>query len=605
MENNVNLDKGSPKTRGNTIMQMYRAAKNQRQPMDSIWNELDAFDRNQQWELNNAPPWLPKPVTNFVHLVKYTKRAAFAVENPVAKLRAVSPAGIERVAQLNKAYEDTFDRIKLRKVIRENIGTAKLLGTAIAYMYWNEEQEGRMGSTVKGDEGYMYEGEIEVKEIDPATFYPDPNAFSIEDCEYIIVRERRPLDWVKKHPKFKDKFNKAEASEATNLDPAERGEIYQRDYGTMDNERICDFLKCYTKTPNDEGGFAYTVEYMANGKYLLKEPCVPNRYPFAILYDFPQRQAFWGMSTCQFILDNQKIINKVESIIAMIGTLLQNPQKIVDAKSGINPQHLAKYGNAPNMVYESNVLPSQAVHIIQPQNIPPQLFNLLEAAKQNIREITGLTESYMGQNVGSLQTSSGVQALIDRSTMRDRDQMYDVEMYVENLTHMLIDFMTTFYEEERLIRVLDDKGDIKEFIEYVGTDFADLSYDIAVDVSSKAPITRMREAQEAKELINLQGQFGNQYPVPLMTPQELIRSLHLAKGEEIIARMNMDEMNNDVETAMNTATMMFEALQQGVPPEQVLDMGRQMIEQGGGQAPPEGGNPAQGTGNPQNIPQMA
>jgi hypothetical protein len=603
-KDNMQKDMGQTKNRGNVILEMFAAAKNQRQRMDAIWKELDAFDRNQQWELSSAPPWLPKPVTNFVHLVKYTKRASFAVENPVAKLRPVSPNGVPLVEKLNKAYEDTFDRIKMRKLIRDNIETAKLLGTGVAFMYWNEEKEGRMGTTIQGDEGFQYQGEIEVRQIEPSSFYPDPNAFTLEDCEYIIVRERRPLSWIKKHPKFKEKYAKIEQAAPSSIDAADRGEIYQRDYGTMNNDRICDFLRCYTKTMNDEGGFDYKVEYMANGKYLMEEPCRPNRYPFEILYDFPQRQDFWGMSTCQFILDNQKIINKVESIIAMIGTLLQNPQKIVDKDSGIDPKHLAKYGNAPNMVYTSNVRPSEAVHIVQPQTIPNQLFNLLEAAKQNIREITGLTESYMGQNVGSLQTSSGVQALIDRATMRDRDQMYDIELYVEGMTKLLIDFMTEFYEEERLVRIFDDKGDVVQWLSYKGNDFADLAYDVVVDVSSKAPITRMREAQEAKELINLQGQFGQQYPTQLLTPQELIKSLNLSKGEEIIARMNMEEMNNQTAEAMEVATMMYEALSNGIPEDQVLQMGQQMFDQKG-EGPKQGGSPKQGTGNPQNIPQMA
>lgn len=598
------LDGEPNKNKANIILANFQKAKNKCQAKHATWKELDAFDRNQQWELSSAPPWLPKPVTNFVHLVKYTKRAAFAVENPVAKLRPLSPAGIERVRLMNKAYEDTFDRIKMRKVIRENIETAKLLGTAVAYMYWNEEKEGTMGTTVLGDEGFRYEGEIEVKQIEPSSFFPDPNAFSIDECEYIIIRERRPLSWVKKHPKFKKYYNSTDQVENSAIDAADRGEIYQRDYGSSDNERVCDFLKYYSKEMNDAGGYDYKVAYMANGRFLLEEPCRPNCYPFEVLYDFRQRQDFWGMSTCEFILDNQKIINKVESIIAMIGILLQNPQKIVSKTSGIDPKELAKFGNAPNMVWESNELPSQTLHIVQPQAIPPQLFNLLEAAKQNIREITGLTESYMGQNVGSLQTSSGVQALIDRSTMRDRDQMYDIELYVEGLTKLQLAFMTEFYEEERLIRILDDKGEVQDFIPYVGKDFADLAYDVAVDVSSKAPITRMREQQEAKELLNTQGQYFQDAPVAILKPQEAIRMMNLVHGEEIIDRMNMEEMQNKTQEAMQVAEMMFESLQQGVDPNTINEMAQQMFAQmEQGALAPQAGAPTDG--NPQNIPQMA
>src|SRR5690606_33953893 len=106
------------------------------------------------------------------------------------KLRPFSPKSMESVKLLNKAYEDTFDRIKARKVIREGIETMKLLGTTIGHVYWNEAAEGRLGSTVLGDEGFMYTGEIGIREIDPASFYPDPTAFTLEDCDFVIIRER-------------------------------------------------------------------------------------------------------------------------------------------------------------------------------------------------------------------------------------------------------------------------------------------------------------------------------------------------------------------------------------------------------------------------------
>ena len=590
------------KTRADEIMERFRKARNKRQLKDSLWKELDAFDRNDQWSLQNAPAWLPKPVTNFVHLVKYTKRAAFSVENPTGKLRPVSPVGVDAVKLLNKAYEDTADRIKLRKVIRENIETAKLLGTAFAYVYWDENAEGRMGTTIQGDEGFQYEGEIRVREILPSSVYPDPNAFTIDDCEYIFIVERKPREWVRKNPKFNTgSMEKKDYTGASN--PEERGEIFQRDYTTEQGDGLVDLFYYFEKKMNEEGGFSYTVTYLAEGKVLHSEPLKPNRYPLVPLYDFKQRQDFWAMSTCQFILDNQKIVNKVESIIAMIGLLLQNPQKVVTAMSKIDPVKLAKYGSTPAQVWVTDDNdPSRSIHYVQPPNIPPVLFNLLEQAKQNIREITGLNEAYMGQNVGSLQTSSGVQALIDRSTMRDRDQMYDVELFIEDVTKLIIDFMTTYYEEERLVRVLGKNDDDVEFIPFRGTDFKDLAYDVAVDVSARAPITRMREMQEAKELLNLQGQYGANYAVPVIKPQEAIEMMNMVHGQRIIERMNTEEMQNKVQEAMQVAQMGAEAMAQGVPPEEVSAMMNSMFEQmENPQAQAQAGDP--NSFNPSNIPQ--
>lgn len=591
------------KSRVSEILERFRQAKNKRQAKDSLWTELDAFDRNQQWDLNNAPAWLPKPITNYIHLVKYTKRAAFAVENPTAKLRPFSPEGVEMVKLLNKAYEDTFDRIKARKSIRESIECMKLLGTAITYMYWEEHAEGRMGTTVLGDEGYHYTGEIRIMNIEPSNFFPDPNAFTVEDLDYAFIRMRKPKSWIDSNPKFK-KDVKEEGFEVS--DQAERGEIFMRDYTAEETERMVDFMMYFEREANSEGGYSYYVTYLANNKILLnKEPLKPNRYPFVVGYDFQQRQDFWGMSTCQFILDNQKIINKVESIIAMIGTLSQNPQKVVTKSSGINPKTLSKYGSAPGMVWETNdANPQQSINYVAPPNIPMPLFNMLEQAKTNIREITGLTESYMGQNVGSLQTSSGVQALIDRATMRDRDQMYDIELFVEELSKLQIDFMCTFYEEERLIRIIDKTTDEIEFIPFVGTEFKDLAYDLHVDVSSKAPITRMREANEAKELLNLQGQYGQNYAAAVIKPQEAIEMMNLIHGQRMIDRMNMDELTNKTDQAMQVAQMMNEALQGGVAEDEVLQMGVAMFEQ---MANPDaaGQAGAPNSFNPSNNPQGA
>jgi hypothetical protein len=526
--------------RAQDILAKYKKARNKKQAREVIMKELDAYDRNQQWDLQNAPEWLPKPVTNFVHLVKYTKRAALAMENPTGKLRAVSPSGRDRVDKLDTAFQYVWERIKARKVVRENIETAKLLGTAFAHVHWEEYKEGRMGSTIQGDKGYLYEGEICIREIDPALVYPDPSAFTIDDCRYIAVMERKSMDWVKNHPKFKD----IDLTGMENKDDAAgRGEIYNRDY-TTEVDGIVNFLSFYEKVPNEHGGYSYKVSYLAGDKLLLEQPLKPNRYPFVPLYDYKQRQDFWAMSTCEFILDNQKIINKVESIIAMIGTLMQNPQKVVMANSGIDPKDVSIYGNAPGQVWVSNQPGQQAITYVEPPQIPQVLFNLLENAKANIREITGMSEAYMGQSVGSLQTSSGVNSLIDRSTMRDRDQMYDVEIYIEELSNLIIDFMVTYYDTERVIRVMGQNPNEYDFEWFKGTDYSDLEYDMFIDISAKAPITRMKQMQDAKEMANMQGQYAQAFPTAIITPQELVKAMDWPNKDEIIQRMNVDEMKN-------------------------------------------------------------
>ncbi len=130
-----------------------------------------------------------------------------------------------------------------------------------------------------------------------------------------------------------------------------------------------------------------------------------------------------------------------------------------------------------------------------------------------------------------------------------------------------------------MIRISGTKPDEYTFEWFIGTDYADIDYDIYVDVSAKAPVTRLREAQEARELLALQGQYGGQFGTSIITPQEAIEKMDITDKDKIIQRMNMEELRNKTEEAMQVAQMMMEALQGGVPPEEVMQMGMAMFQQ--------------------------
>lgn len=551
------------------ILNRFEQAKRQRQSKDEKWKELDAFDRGEQWELGGTklPPWIPKPVTNYVHLVKHTKQAALAIENPEPLILGQSPEDHIKAKELQKVFGFVWEQMKARKVVRDCIGTAKLLGTAIAQVYYDD-----FNGEVRGGEGARYEGEIRIRQIDPASFYPDPNAFRLEDCEFIHIVRRRPISWVEKE------FG------VTGIKPSDSphnavGEIYQRNYSSEAKDKIVDLHEHYEKVPDEEaGGYSYYVTFVAGDRVVRKrQKLQPNCYPFAILYDFPQRQDFWGQSICEIILDNQKLINKLESIMALIGSLLQNPQRVVHRRSGINPEEVTKHGSTPGHTWVSNIPVEQAMKWQEPPQIPAPLFNLADQARANIREITGMNEAYMGQTVGSLQTSSGVHSLIERSTLRDRDQMYDLELFIEDLTNIIIQFITSYYTENRIARILKENDQEPEFFEFIGSDFKDLAYDIKIDVSSKAPISRLRRQDELDKLLAFQGQY--QFDPAILTAQEYMRYSDYIDGEKLIERMNMDEIQSAEAIMGQTLEMMVEALENGVNPEEVSQMAQAMLQQ--------------------------
>ena len=571
------------------------------------WEELDRFYRGDQYKNTKLPEWVPKPVTNYIHLVVTTKRASMAGDNPMATLRPLGPNDVRSISEMQRIYEWVWKRVKARAVVRDNIETSRLLGTGIAHVYWDEN------TGVQGGNGALFEGEIRVKEIDPMNFHVDPNAYRLEDAAWVHVTEKRSRDWVESEfgvdlneissekDNYGEKYTREYFNDAEGEGKNDDGQIdfhahYERYWNTekmVEEQPIVDMITDpatgnVIEQPTEEtvevegeeiGGWNYRVTYVAGTKEVGKiDPLEPNMYPFAVLYDIKQRQEFWGRSVASLILENQKLINKVESIIAMIGTLLQNPQKIVARDSGIDPAEATRFGTAPGHTFVSNVHPDNAMKWAQAPQIPQTLVNLAEMAKENIREITGMNEAYMGQSVGSLQTSSGVNSLIDRATMRDRDEMYEIEQYVEQLSRILMGFVTTKYTEERFIRIVQDPNrpeDTTDFLEFVGTEFAGIEFDMDIDVSAHAPISQARREAELTELMQLQGQY-NMIP-KIITPQEFIRGKRMVDATEIIDRMNREEERNEIDISTKAATMIAEAMMNGVPQQDIDQMAAELI----------------------------
>src|SRR5690606_11196019 len=207
---------------------------------------------------------------------------------------------------------------------------------------------------------------------------------------------------------------------------------------------------------------------------------------------------------------------------AIIGVLHQNPQKIVYRESGINAQELARTGTLPGKVWTSNVPGEQAITVLKPMEIPRGLFELDDRTQANIREIVGVNEAYTGQSIGSLTTSTGVQELIERATIRDKDKMLQIDDFVERISHLIALFIIHKWKDERPITTVAPDG-TPQFEMYKPVDdltAENLQWRVISNVYAKAPMTQAAKRQQADKLLQTQGQF--QFNPPIITPEEWI-----------------------------------------------------------------------------------
>lgn len=539
--------------------QRFRKAELYKADIVKRWTVLDEFDRGEQWKNVAVPPWVPKPVTNLIRFVRTLKRANLASAIPKPTFYAEYPEDKDMVNSLQLAHNHVWEKEHLDRLVRLCIDRSLLLGTTIAMVYTDDTFVGGKYFGTGDNRNLthpLYRGAIKVKRIPNGNFFPDPDAYNLEMCKYVEITEILPINTVKNTKVFRDYCQEKGTldkldnfkSPQLEMDSEADGTIFERDH-TPENTNLLntpgDYLinvhQHWERYVGEDNKWHVDVSYYIRNSdfFLLRiEDVKPSEYPFAVLYDEPEEQDFWGTSTAMDILENQKIVNKVQQISSILGVLHQNPQKVVLRESGINAQELARTGTLPGKVWTSNV--PNPVETIEPMQIPKELFDLDDRTQKNIKDTVGVNEAYTGQSVGSLTTSTGVSDLIDRATIRDKDKMVEIDCFVERLSSLICQFIIHKWDKARQIASVQPNGDVqyRKWEPLDDTAKENLEWRIKSDVYAKAPSTQATRRQQANQLLQVQAQ-GNFSPA-VITPEEYIRMMEFDLSADILKRMDAD-----------------------------------------------------------------
>ena len=544
-----------------------------RQAKDSLWIELDAFDRGEQWTQKGVmPSWIPRPSSNYINKVKRYKTGSLVLDNYMGELKPLAPENEPQIWMLQRFYEQLWDKLNVKYHMLDAVRTSRLLGTGILYVGWDENYIG-------GTRGHLFQGEILVKEIEPSTFFIDPAAFELEEAMYCGTFVRTTMEQLMADPSIEDKMKKKFAKNRKESgygmqSEQDRGEIYaNRDYSSY-QDHIVDLITYYYKVPQEEG-FTINVCTVADGiKIKEVEGIQPNLFPFVILRQHKQRQDFWGASDAQLILPNVKMINKVQSIIGTLATLYQNPQKIVYEGAGIDPRIVSKYGNAFGLVFLSKTPDlANVIRNVDVADIPMTLMNYIEFLKRDIEEFTGMTEFATGKRAGSVQTAGGVQSMIERSLVGDQDEYTLFERFVEKLTYLLLSNAIEYYTDNRVVRMRDinPNSDAEyEYIPFKSEEFADLAWDFSLDI-----VKKIRHNEQTKqETMRMLSEWQLQYSpgLQIVTPEDIVKAFNPPNRDAILERLTQEKQQKSYDTAAQVVQEVVQALDNGYDPEMVAEI---------------------------------
>lgn len=551
-----------------------------RQLKDLQWQELDAFDRGEQWTIKGEmPSWIPRPSTNFINKVKKFKTGNLMIDDYLGELKPLAVEDQPRIWMLQRFYEQLWDKLNLKYHILDVVRTSRLLGTGILYVGWNENYIG-------GTHGHLYQGEILIKPIEPSTFFVDPMAFDLEEANYCGTYIRTTEEAIMRDPSIdkkakKDFKERRRVAASSQMSQQDRGEIYyNRDYSTYQQD-VVDLITFYEKVEtDDEVGFSIKVTYLADGIVIKEvEEIKPNNFPFIVLHQYKQRQDFWGISDCQLILPNVKMINKVQSVIGTLATLYQNPQKIVYEGSGIDPRIVSKYGNAFGLVFLSKHPDlANVIRNVEIEDIPRTLLEYIEFLKNDIEDFTGMTDINQGRRSGSIQTRGGMDTMLERSLTADQDEFALFEQFIEKVSYAVLLNAMEYYTDNRVMRMRNENPNSSfeyEYVPFKAEEFRDLMFDFSIDL-----IQKMKNTEETKlEVMQMLSEWQLQYSpdIQIVTPEDIVKAFNPSNRDEMIARIKQEEEIKSQETTQQIYQLVSEGIQQGADPNEIMQFIYQTI----------------------------
>jgi len=546
-----------------------------RQQKDIIWQELDAFDRGEQWTIKgDMPSWIPRPSTNYISKVKKFKTGNLMIDDYLGELKPLAAEDEPQIWMLQRFYEQLWDKLNLKYQILDVIRTSRLLGSGILYVGWDENYIG-------GTRGHLYQGEILVKPIEPSTFFIDPMAFDLEEANYCGTFIRTTEESIMRDPSIKeaDKKNFKERRSVAStgqLSQYDRGEIFlNRDYSSYQQD-VVDLITFYEKVEG-EGGIGHTIKvtYLADGIVIKEiEEIRPNLFPFIKLDQHEQRQDFWGISDAQLILPNVKMINKVQSVIGTLATLYQNPQKIVFEGSGIDPRIVSKYGNAFGLVFLSKYPDlNNVIRNVEVSDIPRTLLEYIEFLKNDIEDFTGMSEIAQGAGAGSIQTAGGMNTLLQRSLVQDQDEFTVFEKFIERVSYALLHNAMEYYTDDRVMRMRDEDPNSSweyEYVPFKAEEFRDLAFDFSIDIVQKIRNSDQNKQDTMRMLSEWQLQYSPD--VQIVTPEDIVKAFNPNNRDVILARIEKDREQKSYEKAAEVVMAVMQGMDAGYDEQMIAEV---------------------------------
>lgn len=542
-------------------MDKFFSAKNFNTDRKNAYAELMAFYQGNQHLLKkyrNDTPWVVNMNTPYATVAVDNRVSSLLANDYIGELIPLSPEDVQTIDSLSKLYKKEWERMNLDQIVRDSIRSGAVVREAYCHIVLDKDK-------VIGGNGTKRLGALEAYLIDPACVYIDPNARNLKDARYLFITGRiSKEEAMNKYPKIKA------ASECPDsFTPEDRGEVYYDNDYTTEQSDVFTVLTYYGKSGKKRIDKVKIINGIIVEEKVEKSAMKLRGFPIAQFRWKKAAQSCYGISLMDEVLALQKAITSIESAITNTALAYAAPSMMVRKGCGVDPKVVAKANGAPGVVYAVDGNLDNAIKPVVPPRIEQSIINIKTDFQNQIDKITGNSNQFLGDIGTAGNTSGGAKVAVERAKIIEIDVLNNIAEYVEDITNILIDYLTQIYVGETISAYdgKDAKGKYK-FTEITvpekdALDGAQYRYYIELD--TKTPYSKERQKELLLEIYQLERQYDT--PIKTVTVSDIVKNTDLENKDEIIDRFN--QLNfQDAETKVNVIQKLYTVgTENGVDPE--------------------------------------
>lgn len=468
--------------------------------------------------------------------------------------------------RMEKMIHDQLEESNASTHLRNTVFDMALFGTGVLkgpfafdkeYPKWTED----------GEYAPEYRTIPKIETVSIWNFYPDPDAKSMDEAEYVIERHRMSksqMRGLKNRPFFREDAIESAIEKGVNYTQKyweEALEDHQTTYqinryevleywGVMDKE-LAEMADLDIPTELSDKDQIQVNAWICNGEVLrlVLNPFTPSRIPYHSVPYEVNPYSFFGVGLAENMEDTQEIMNGFMRMAVDNAALSSNLLIEIDETNLVPGQSLDVY---PGKVFRRQAgAPGQAIFGTKFPNVTNECLMMFDKARQLTDEATGMP-SYahgIGGVMGVGRTASGMSMLMGAAAQNIKAIVRNVDDYLLGpLAKALFAFNMQFNFEKDF-----SKG--------------------AFEISAKGTESLMRNEVRSQRLLQFMQMTAN----PLMTP--FVKYDYILRELAASMDLNEEKILNDPREAAIQATMMAKIV--AMMPQQ----GPQQQPAGGGASP--------------------